>query len=50
MFGHQGGWDEILYIAGPVLLISGLLWVAHRRANRLRHAADNTAESSETAH
>jgi hypothetical protein len=50
MIGHQGGWDEILYIAGPALLISGLLWIAHRRANRLRDAADNAAESSETTY
>jgi hypothetical protein len=50
MIGHQGGWDEILYIAGPALLISGLLWIAHHRANRLRDAADNTAESSETTY
>lgn len=28
---HQGGWDEILLIAAPVLLIVGALRVAKRR-------------------
>ena len=32
---HQGGWDEILLVAGPVAVIAGLLWLADRRARRM---------------
>lgn len=32
---HQGGWDEILLVAGPILVVAGLLAVATRRARRL---------------
>jgi hypothetical protein len=28
---HQGGWDEILLVAGPIAVIVGLLWLAKRR-------------------
>lgn len=35
LLAHQGGWDEILWIAGPLLIVGGLLWLANRRANAL---------------
>ena len=39
IIAHQGGWDEFLLIALPVLCIGGLLMVANRRVNqRLRDA------------
>jgi hypothetical protein len=31
---HQGGWDEILLVVAPMLLVVGLLWVAKRRVDR----------------
>jgi hypothetical protein len=31
---HQGGWDEILLVAGPIAVIVGLLWLAKRRIHR----------------
>lgn len=31
---HQGGWDEILFVAGPILLIALLLRVAKQRVER----------------
>ena len=34
LLAHQGGWDEILLIAGPIVLIMGLLWLAKRRVDR----------------
>lgn len=37
---HQGGWDEILWIAGPLLIVGGLLWLANRRANALNETDD----------
>ncbi|MET0661777.1 MAG: hypothetical protein ABWZ42_01470 [Ilumatobacteraceae bacterium] len=30
---HQGGWDEILLVAGPIVLIVGLLTLAKRRVD-----------------
>jgi hypothetical protein len=36
LLAHQGGWDEILLIAGPIVIIMALLWLAKRRVD---HAA-----------
>lgn len=33
LLSHQGGWDEILLIAGPILVIGGLLMIAKKRAD-----------------
>ncbi|MEL6890779.1 MAG: hypothetical protein AAFP84_04230 [Actinomycetota bacterium] len=33
LLGHQGGWDEILLIAGPMVAIAALLVVAKRRVD-----------------
>jgi hypothetical protein len=30
---HQGGWDEMLLVGGPILLIIGILAVAKRRVD-----------------
>jgi len=32
LLGHQGGWDEALMVAGPVLVFAALVWNAKRRA------------------
>ena len=32
VLAHQGGWDEALLVAGPVLLFAGIVWNAKRRA------------------
>jgi hypothetical protein len=34
VLGHQGGWDEILLVAGPIVLLAILLWRANRKASR----------------
>jgi hypothetical protein len=34
VLGHQGGWDEILLVAGPIVLLAVLLWRANRKASR----------------
>ena len=36
LLAHQGGWDEVLLIGGPIVLIMALLWLAKRRVD---HAA-----------
>jgi hypothetical protein len=41
VLAHQGGWDEILLVLGPMALVAGLLWLARRRLVR--------AERSEAA-
>ena len=33
LLAHQGGWDEILLIAGPIAVIAGLLMLAKRRVD-----------------
>ncbi len=34
MLAHQGGWDEILLVAGPCAVVVGLLMLARRRVAR----------------
>ena len=40
VIAHEGGWDEILLVAGPLLVFAGVLFLANRRANtKLAQAA-----------
>jgi hypothetical protein len=34
VLAHQGGWDEILLVLGPILVIAGLLRLAKQRVDR----------------
>ena len=34
LLAHQGGWDEILLVLGPILIIVGLLRLAKKRVDR----------------
>lgn len=56
LLAHQGGWDEILLVAGPILVIVGLLVVVKKRLERsfsLRHgdidALNQGAESDQSS-
>ena len=40
IIAHQGGWDEGLLIAAPLLVIVGLLRLAKRRADKFDHSAE----------
>ena len=31
MLAHQGGWDEVLLVLGPMAVIAGLLFLAKKR-------------------
>lgn len=43
ILAHQGGWDEVLLIGGPIVAIVGLLLLAKRRVDRLgEDAADGS--------
>lgn len=35
MLAHQGGWDEFLWVAAPIVAVFGLLRVANSRARRI---------------
>jgi hypothetical protein len=47
MLAHQGGWDEILLVAGPILFIVLVLWRATRRAEKI--AASREAQAVSTS-
>ena len=34
VLAHQGGWDELVLVAVPMVALAGLLWLARRRAER----------------
>jgi hypothetical protein len=34
ILAHQGGWDEILLVAGPIAVIVGLLAIVKKRLDR----------------
>lgn len=40
VLAHQGGWDEILLVAGPLVLLWGLLLLANRRARQKAERTD----------
>lgn len=44
LLAHEGGWDEIALVGGPILILAGLLWIANRRANKL--AAERDGETT----
>jgi hypothetical protein len=37
---HQGGWDEILLVAGPIVVIIAVLAVAKRRVDAVDRGGD----------
>ena len=42
LLAHQGGWDEILFVAVPIAIFAGLLAVANRRASKIEDARNST--------
>ncbi len=44
VLAHQGGWDEILLVAGPLAIIGGLLWLANRRVTAKLAEAESGAD------
>lgn len=40
ILAHQGGWDEILLVVGPLAVVAGLLWLANRRVTAQLEAAE----------
>jgi cyanate permease len=51
IYGHQGGWDEVLLVAIPLGLIAGLLWIANKRVNaQLKEAERVDSGQADTGH
>lgn len=44
LLAHQGGWDEIGLVLGPIIVLAGLLWLANRRAARLEDEAPDSRD------
>jgi len=50
MLAHQGGWDEIMFILGPIAVVALLLGLAKRRVDQmppLDRPADRPASGPE---
>jgi hypothetical protein len=45
LLAHQGGWDEMLFVAVPILIFGGLLAIANRRASRIGQRQPPNGES-----
>jgi hypothetical protein len=48
ILAHQGGWDEILLVVGPIVVVAGLLVLARRRVTRA-HPSVSTDRSASSA-
>ena len=42
ILAHEGGWDEIVMVAAPIVVFGGLLMVARRRAVEQSTSRDET--------
>jgi hypothetical protein len=46
LLAHQGGWDEMLFVAVPIVIFGGLLAIANRRASRIGQQQPPNGEGS----
>ncbi len=46
LVAHQGGWDEVLLVAGPLVAIAGLLLLAKRRVDRAAEVPESALPES----
>ena len=49
VFAHQGGWDEIALVIGPLVAIGALLLIANRRLKARLEALDAAEPSTPAA-
>lgn len=49
MLAHQGGWDEMLMVAGPIFLLWLILRSANRRAQRAVPQGSTEAQPTSAA-
>lgn len=43
LLAHEGGWDELLLVAGPIVVIIAVLAVAKRRVDAVASRRDEQA-------
>ncbi len=48
LLAHQGGWDEVVLVTLPLIVLAGLLALARRRAVREAEDEDETATPQST--
>ena len=48
LVAHQGGWDEVLLVVGPIVVIVATLTLAKRRVDRLERAGLDADAASAT--
>jgi hypothetical protein len=49
VLAHQGGWDEILLVVVPLLLVGLALWIANKRVSaQLEEAQPDTPNPDTT--
>jgi len=49
LLAHQGGWDEILLVAGPIaVIVGGIVLVKRRLERRLAEQSRSEADDSPT--
>ena len=46
MLAHQGGWDEILFVALPLGLFAFLLFIANRKAQAQLDSEEDVASEN----
>lgn len=47
VIAHQGGWDEILFVVGPILVVVGLLLLLKKRVQRTVSPPEPAAPAAE---
>ncbi|MGI9616080.1 MAG: hypothetical protein ACR2QO_24415 [Acidimicrobiales bacterium] len=47
LVAHQGGWDEVLLVGGPLAIIAAALWLANRRVSAQLSDGEGTATPSD---
>ena len=48
LLAHQGGWDEMLLVAGPIALVVILIRLARKRADAMQSAREHSASATTT--
>ena len=46
LLAHQGGWDEMVFVAAPLILFGVLLAIARRRVDAEEERADDDGRRS----
>jgi hypothetical protein len=46
LLAHQGGWDEMLFVAVPIVIFGTILAIANRRASRMGRQQPPSGEGS----